>query len=117
MKTEEEITDIKTIRRREVKYVTYYYSIIGGLSDVEFHSGKDAAVKFYRKAAFGYFDNLRLPAKTTTPTACGFVHRYFGVMSLAKFKKEFPEYFTANEEGRRVHTVKAMVSNEKKSTK
>lgn len=69
---------------------------MGGLSDVEFHDKKDDAVKFYRKAAHSYFDNLRLPTKTTTPTACGFAHRYFGVMSLRKFKKDFPEYFNAN---------------------
>lgn len=92
-----------------MKYVTYYYSVMDGLSDVEFHSGKDDAVKFYRKAAYGYFDNLLLPAKTTTPTACGFINQHFGVISLAGFKKKFPEYFNAKEEGRRVHTVKAMV--------
>lgn len=76
-----------------MKYVTYYNSILGGLSDVEFHDNKDDAVKFYRKAAHCYFDNLCLPAKIATPTACGFFHRQFGVMSLTKFKKDFPEYF------------------------
>ena len=80
-----------------MRYVTYYYSILGGLSDVKFHSKKDESVKFYRKAAHGYFDNLRLSAKTTPPTACGFFHRRFGVMTLAKFKSEFPKYFTATE--------------------
>ena len=82
-----------------MKYVTYYYSIMGGLSDVEFHGGKDDAVKFYRRVAHYYFDNLRLPVKTTPPTACGYPHRMFGVMSLVKFKKEFPEYFKAKEGG------------------
>lgn len=52
-----------------------------------------------RRAAHGYFDNLRLPAKTTPPTACGFFHRRFGVMSAAEFRKEFPEYFNAKEGG------------------
>lgn len=82
-----------------MKYVTYYYSIAWGLSDVEFHDKKDDAVEFYRRAAHGYFDNLRLPTKTTPPTACGFFHRRFGVMSEAKFRKEFPEYFKAKKGG------------------
>ena len=82
-----------------MRYVTYYYSIIGGLSDVEFHDKKEDAVKFYRKEAHCYFNDLCLPAKTTTPTACGFFHRHFGVMSLSKFKKEFPEYFNTEKKG------------------
>ena len=76
-------------------YVTYCFSIMDGLSHVEFHDKKDDAVKYYRRAAHIYFDNLRLPAKTTTPTSCGFFYRRFGVMSLAKFKKRFPEYFSS----------------------
>ena len=80
-----------------MRYVTFYRSFLGGLSDVKFHVKKDDAVKYYRKAAHGYFDNLRLPAKTTPPTACGFAHRMFGVMSLTKFKRLFPEYFTTKE--------------------
>lgn len=46
----------------------------------------------YRKEARRYFNNLRLPAKTTTPTACGFFHRRFGVMSMRLFRKNFPEW-------------------------
>lgn len=82
-----------------MRYVTYYYSIMGGLSDVVFHDKKDDAVKFYRKRAHYYFNGLSLPAKTVTPTACGFFHRRFGVMPLSKFKKDFPEYFKAKEGG------------------
>lgn len=80
-----------------MKYVTYYDTLMGGLSDVEVHDSKDDAVKFYRKNAHNYFYGLSLPAKTTPPTACGFPHRVFGVMSLAKFKKYFPEYFKTKE--------------------
>lgn len=65
---------------------------MGGLSDVEFHDNKDDAVKFYRKAAHGYFEGLRLPAKTMPPTACGFPHRLFGVMSIRMFRKIFPKW-------------------------
>ena len=82
-----------------MSYVTYHYSIMDGLIHVEFHYKKDDAVKFYRKMAHCYFSNLRLPAKTTTPTSCGFFYRRFGVMSLATFKKRFPEYFSAKEGG------------------
>ena len=74
-----------------MKYVTYYDSILGGLSDVTVHTDKDSAVRFYRKEAKHYFD-VRLPSKTEPPTACGFFHRRFGVMSMRLFRKNFPEW-------------------------
>ena len=75
-----------------MRYVTYYYTFLSGLQDVKVHNNKDEAVKFYRKEAYRYFYNLRLPAKTTTPTACGFTHRMFAVMSIRMFRKRFPEW-------------------------
>lgn len=75
-----------------MKYVTYYYTFLGGLSDVEVHDNKDDAVKSYRKAAHGYFGGLRLPSKIMPPAACGFPHRRFGVMSIRRFRKMFPEW-------------------------
>lgn len=75
-----------------MRYVTYYSTLLGGLSDVEFHDSKEDAVKFYRKNAHYYFDGLRLPSKTTPPTACGFPHRMFGVMSIRMFHQRFPEW-------------------------
>ena len=74
-----------------MKYVTYYYSFLGGLSDVTVHQDKDSAVRFYRMEARRYFD-VRLPRKTETPTACGFVHRRFCVVSMRLFRKNFPEW-------------------------
>lgn len=76
-----------------MKYVTYYSSILGGIQDVVFHDNKESAVKYYRKYAHWYFQGLTLPKKTTVPTACGFAHRMFGVMSSRRFKKEYPECF------------------------
>ena len=75
-----------------MRYVTYYNSIMGGLADVDVHPDKESAVRYYRRAAHGYFDGLQLPSKTVTPTACGFAHRCFGVMSLKLFHKNFPEW-------------------------
>ena len=74
-----------------MKYVTYYNSL-GGLSDVTVHDNKDEAVKFYRIEAYRYFDGLRLPAKTTPPTACGTLLGCFAVMSIRMFRKRFPEW-------------------------
>ena len=73
-------------------YVTYYDTFLDGLSDVKFHKNKDEAVKFYRTAAHCYFDNLSLPTKITPPTACGFPHRMFAVVSIKQFNSEFPEF-------------------------
>lgn len=75
-----------------MRYVTYYNTFLGGPFDVEFHDGKDDAVKFYRREAHCYFSGLRLPEKTTPPAACGFPHRYFGIMSVRMFRKRFPEW-------------------------
>ena len=75
-----------------MRYVTYYDSFIGGLTDVVFHDSKDDAVKFYQREAYCYFDGLILPKKIDVPNACGFPHRQFVVMSIRKFKKMFPEY-------------------------
>ena len=78
-------------RRCQVRYVTYYYSFLSGLTDVTVHPDKESAVRFYRMEAKHYFD-VRLPSKTETPTACGFAHRRFGVMSIRLFRKNFPEW-------------------------
>jgi hypothetical protein len=75
-----------------MRYVTCYDSFLGGLTDVEFHNSKDDAVKFYRKEAKYYFHGLRLPKKIDVPSACGFPHRMFRIMSIRKFKKLYPEY-------------------------
>lgn len=75
-----------------MRYVTCYDSLNGGLTDVVFHEDKETAIKFYRREAKYYFYELRLPAKTNVPTACGFPHRKFMVMSIRKFKKAFPDY-------------------------
>lgn len=75
-----------------MRYVTFYDSFLGGLTDVVFHYSKDDAVKFYRREANYYFNNLRLPKKIDVPAACGFPHRFFKVLSIREFKKEYPEY-------------------------
>lgn len=75
-----------------MKYVTYYHTFMGGLADVHVHPDKKSAVDFYRREALCYFDGLRLPRRITAPTACGFPHRRFGVMSVRQFRKNFPEW-------------------------
>lgn len=75
-----------------MRYVTCYDSFLGGLTDVEFHKDKETAIKFYRREAKYYFHGLTLPSKIDVPTACGFPHRMFAIMSIRKFKKEYPRY-------------------------
>lgn len=75
-----------------MKYVTYYCSLLCGLTDVDIHHDKESAVKFYRRVAKCYFDGLQLPSKTVPPTACGYAHRWFGVMSIRRFKNRFSEW-------------------------
>lgn len=75
-----------------MRYVTYYDTLRGGLADVRVHSDRKRAVDFYRREAPHYFYGLRIPRKTTVPTACGFPYRLFGVMSIRLFRKNFPEW-------------------------
>jgi hypothetical protein len=79
-------------RREEMRYVTCYDSFLGGLIGVVFHDSKEEAVKCYRKEAKFYFHGLRLPKKIDVPSACGFPHRQFMVMSIRKFKLLYPKY-------------------------
>ena len=74
-----------------MRYVTYYFSLISGLADVVVHTDKETAINFYRKNSKRYFD-VRIPSKTTVPTACGFFHRRFGLMSIRMFNSRFPEW-------------------------
>lgn len=75
-----------------MRYVTFYNTFFEGISDITVHKDKTTAVKFYRKEAPSYFNGLlRLPKKIEPPTACGFPHRCFSVVSLRKFKAEYPE--------------------------
>lgn len=75
-----------------MRYVTFYETFFGGISDITVHKDKATAVKFYRKEAPTYFNGLlRLPKTIVPPTACGFPHRNFSVMSMRKFKAEYPE--------------------------
>jgi hypothetical protein len=75
-----------------MRYVTFYSTFLGGVSDITVHKDKATAVQFYREEAPSYFNGLlRLPKTTEPPTSCGFPHRYFSVMSLRMFKKEYPE--------------------------
>jgi hypothetical protein len=83
-----------------MRYVTYYYSMIYGIADVVVHADKETAINFYRKNAKRYFD-VRLPRKTTVPTACGFAHRKFGLMSVRMFNSRFPAYKGLTNEDRR----------------
>lgn len=78
--------------KRGMKYVTYYDHFVDGLADVRVHPDRKSAVEFYRREAPRYFDGLKLPRRTTPPTTCGFPHRLFGVMSIRKFRKTFPEW-------------------------
>lgn len=75
-----------------MRYVTCYDSILGGLIGVVFHNSKEEAVKSYRKEAKYYFNGLVLPKKIEVPSACGFPHRQFKVMSIRRFRKLYPEY-------------------------
>ena len=75
-----------------MRHVTYYYTFLAGLTGVDVHPDRKSAVRFYRREAMRYFPCVQLPRKTTTPTACGFACRRFGVMSIRLFRKNFPEW-------------------------
>jgi len=74
-----------------VKYVTFYWSIMGGVQHVEKFATEADALRNFRANYRSYFDlsGRFLPRKT--PCAYGFPHRKYYCMSIRDFKKNFPE--------------------------
>lgn len=71
-----------------MKWVTGYWSLVSGLSDVEVHDNKDAAARHFKRHYMDYFD-FRVPFKCKPPCTYGFFHRKYFCISMTSFNKNF----------------------------
>lgn len=70
------------------KWVTYYYSILGGITDLTVHDDKSAAAKFFKKHYRDYFI-INTPMRVKLPCTYGFPHRKYCATTKSVFEKEF----------------------------
>lgn len=74
-----------------MKWVTYYTSFLGGLSDVTVHKDRATATRFFNRNYGSYFQ-LAGRERFKLPRAYGYPHRRFCGVSMAQFKKDYPEW-------------------------
>lgn len=84
-----------------MKWVTYYTSFLGGLSDVTVHKDRETATRFFNRN-YGRYFQLAGREKFKLPMMYGFIHRRFCGESMAKFKKRFPEWREPKAGGKRI---------------
>lgn len=70
-----------------MRYVTFYWSIMGGITDVEIFKKKEEALKNFRANYRSYFQIHGKFEPHDTPCAYGFPHRKYYCMSIRLFKK------------------------------
>ena len=70
-----------------MRYVTFYWSIMGGITDIEEFKTKEEALKNFRANYRSYFQTHDRFMPRDTPCAYGFPHRKYYCMSIRRFKK------------------------------
>ena len=70
------------------KWVTFYWDMLGGISDMTEHDDKDTATRYFKRHYRNYFQ-LSGPFNATLPCSYGYGHRKFFGMSKQMFNKKF----------------------------
>lgn len=71
-----------------MRWVTFYYSVLGGICDVTYHKTREDCKTFFKKNYKSYFQ-INTPFKVDVPCRYGFPHRAFYAMSTIAFKKNW----------------------------
>lgn len=72
------------------KWVTFYWSINNGISDLTEHKNKEIAKQYFLTNCNKYFSiNTNLTNKFKTPMSYGYQHRKFYIMTKYMFEKYF----------------------------
>lgn len=79
---------VKKSGGRGQRWVTGYYTILGGVSNVTVHKDKATAEKYFKANYRSYFQ-INTPFKVKLPCTYGFPHRKVFAMSIRAFEKEF----------------------------
>ena len=73
-----------------MKYVTFHWHIVGGISAYKEHKNKDEALKYFNENARKYFQcNPAFKKFSDLPASYGFFHRKFMAMSIRLFNKYY----------------------------
>lgn len=70
------------------KWVTYYWSILGGVQDLEVHPDRESATKDFQRRHRNYFE-LNTPFKAKLPCRYGFWHRGFFGETKRNYERQF----------------------------
>ena len=74
-----------------MKYVTFHWHIVYGISAYKEHKNKEEALKYFNQNAHRYFElGSKFKAKDL-PASYGYSHRKFMGMSIRMFNKNFIE--------------------------
>lgn len=71
------------------KWVTFYYSIVGGVQDVTEHKDKASAEEYFIQNHRKYFAVNSDLEKTKLPMSYGYPHRKFYVMTKNRYEKYY----------------------------
>ena len=71
-----------------MKWVTYYWSIIGGVQDVVVHKDRATATRYFQRNHRLYF-TINTPFKAKLPCRYGFSHRGFCGETKTAFEKKW----------------------------
>ena len=74
-----------------MKYVTFHWHIVGGISDYKEHENKEEALRYFNQRAYRYFECGTKTKVNKFPASYGFAHRKFMGMSKRMFNKNFGE--------------------------
>lgn len=71
------------------KWVTFYWSMLGGVEDVVEHSDKETARNYFLKHCFRYFQKTPFFDKKSVklPYSYGFAHRKYYAMTKNSYQK------------------------------
>lgn len=82
-------TNNETVKAKSGRWVTFYWSILAGVSDVTYHKTREDCRKFFKAHYKSYFMYNTPFNVSRVPCRYGFGHRAFHAMSTVAFKKNW----------------------------
>ena len=79
-----------------MRWVTFYYSILGGVQNLEYHKDMPTALAYFRRHYQDFFAISAPFRPTKLPASYGFPHRKYMGMSIRNYNKYWKEAANAN---------------------
>lgn len=74
-----------------MRYVTFYYSFLGGVQYLEYHQDMPTALAYFRRHYRDFFEISSPFRPNRLPASYGFPHRRFMGMSIRAYNKHWKE--------------------------